>query len=376
MYNICVYINFKGLVVLTMETLKLFFSDCIFIGILAYIILPFMLFYKSSIYGFGSYNTEFLSKKTTDCIKGLSILVVILHHISLRMQHPGSMLIYTKFGYLAVSMFLFFSGYGLMISKLKKQNYFKGFFSKRLSKVYIPFIIINMITLIALVAIYNANFNIKQIIFNILGLSLIDSTQWFVITIMVFYVFFYLSFRFLSLKVAPHVLLALTGIYFFSLLLFAFRFQWIYNTAFCFPIGVYTALHYDSFMNFIKKHYIFCLIPSLVLFLIFFSLGNLIPSIFMSLCNTISSVLFVFVILLFLFKVKLNSKPLLFISTIAYELYIIHMKIMVPYFNFVHLKGSYTVYIYLIITILVSFMFSKFFKLIRFDKKAKLTKSI
>lgn len=343
---------------------KLIFTQNIYIYLLAFLIVPVILFYKCIIFNNKNYNTEFLSKPVTDCIKGLCITVIILHHISLRMQPPRLMLPYTCFGHLAVSMFLFLSGYGLTMSKLKKENYLNNFFSKRLSKVYLPFILINAITLLLLFFALNTKFSVIQTILYLSGINLIDSTQWFVICILLFYVVFYLCFKFFKPEVAPKIILVYAFSYFLILIFFRFG-EWWYNTVFCFPIGVYIALYYNKFVDFMKKNYVTICLSSLISFAFFFYLGHLIPTVFSVFFNTISSICFVFLTLSFLFKVKINSKPFIFIGSIAYEMYLIHMKIFVRYFGCIKIKESYTVYIYLAIVILVSFLFNKLFNLMR-----------
>ncbi|MFL0251076.1 acyltransferase family protein [Clostridium neuense] len=343
---------------------KLSFTQNAYIYLLAFLIVPLLVFYKSIIFSTKTYNTEFLSKPLTDCIKGLCITVIILHHIALRIQPPKLMLPYTFFGHLAVSIFFFLSGYGLTMSKLQKNNYLNNFFSKRLTKVYLPFILVNAITLIFALSLFNSKFSLIQILLYLSGLNLIDSTQWFVISILLFYIVFYLCFKFLNAEAAPKVILIYSFVYFFTLILFRFG-EWWYNTAFCFPIGVYIALNYDKFISFIKRNYAFFSTLALICFAVTFYLGHFVPSVFSIILNTISSVCFVFVMLCFLFKVKITSKPLFFIGGIAYEIYLIHMKIFILYFNCIKIKGSYTVYIYLALVILVSFLFNKLFKLMR-----------
>ncbi|URZ00240.1 hypothetical protein CLAUR_002280 [Clostridium felsineum] len=352
-------------------TFKLIFSYRIFIYLLVFILFPILLFYKSSISRVKQYNDEFLSKKSTDCIKGLSILVIILHHISLKMQPVGFMAIYTCFGHIAVSTFLFFSGYGLMVSKLRKENYLKNFFSKRLSKVYLPFVIINGITIVIAALVLHAKFNLKDVLLYLSGIQLIDSTQWFVIAILVFYLCFYICFKFFKPIIAQHILLFLTFVYFFFMIFTGFR-EWWFNTAFSFPIGVYVAINYTTISNFLKKNYILTLIPNLIGFLVFFALAHMIPSSIMPLYQTITSVIFVLLVLLFLLKFKISSPPLLFIGAISYEMYLVHMKVLVAYFTAVHIKGSYSVYLYLVLVVLISFAFNKLFNLSK-NKKVKVT---
>jgi membrane-bound acyltransferase YfiQ involved in biofilm formation len=92
---------------------KLVFSNNTYIYILAYVFLPIIVFYNAKIFAKKAYNNEFLSKSSTDCIRGICIVVIILHHIAQRMLNPVLLKPYEHFGYLSVSIFFFLSGYGL-----------------------------------------------------------------------------------------------------------------------------------------------------------------------------------------------------------------------------------------------------------------------
>lgn len=76
---------------------------------------------------------ECLSKQTSSCIKGIMAICVLLHHIYLTSNMtlflPLRML-FQCFGYLADAVFLFLSGYGLMMSFLIKKDDYIGIFSK------------------------------------------------------------------------------------------------------------------------------------------------------------------------------------------------------------------------------------------------------
>ena len=60
-------------------------------------------------------NNDYLSKNNTDIIKGISVLVVILCHIAMFSVNDGMIKrIFLNSGILAVAIFIFVSGYGLM----------------------------------------------------------------------------------------------------------------------------------------------------------------------------------------------------------------------------------------------------------------------
>lgn len=333
---------------------KLVFSNNIYLYLLTFLFLPILVFYNSKTFTNKTYNFEFLSKSTTNCIKGLCILVVILSHISQRMQNPSPIKPFMFSAYLAVSMFFFLSGYGLMFSTLNKSNYLLNFFSKRLSKVYLPFVVVNALTLIIFHLSFNAKYSINKIIVYLLGIKLIDSTLWFVKSIILFYIIFYLAFKFFTKDIAPRLLVLYCFIYFIVCYKIGLGPSW-FNTIFCFPLGVYVALYYNNFINFIQQNYTKTVILNVFCFIVPFLLPHLLKLHDQIIFDTISSVFFVFLVLTFLFKVKISSKPLYFIGGISYEMYIIHMKVLNIYFNTVNISESYSVYIYLFLVVLLAF---------------------
>ena len=84
----------------------------------------------------------YLSKEATSNIKGIFTIMILLSHFRGYVDiSSGS--IYVKFinffGQLMVTMFLFYSGFGIMESLAKKKNYIKSFFSNRFLKTFIHF---------------------------------------------------------------------------------------------------------------------------------------------------------------------------------------------------------------------------------------------
>lgn len=83
-------------------------------------------------------ETKYMSKDYTNYLRGIFAILVVIHHLY---QYTGLFsgtyigTILQLFGFLSVAMFLFFSGYGLMLSANRK-NYIKQFFCKRFLPLY------------------------------------------------------------------------------------------------------------------------------------------------------------------------------------------------------------------------------------------------
>ena len=84
-------------------------------------------------------NRDYLSIETTQAMRGVMILDVVLFHFCLDYLNVNQKLLSVCQGDDAVKIFFFLSGYGLIYSvKHKGDAYLKGFFSHRLVKIAIP----------------------------------------------------------------------------------------------------------------------------------------------------------------------------------------------------------------------------------------------
>ena len=93
-------------------------------------------------------NNDVLDKYNSNKIKGLLALLIIIHHLSIYIKDTILLKVFTIVGAIAVSAFFFYSGYGLMTSYLKKENYLKDFLNKRIMKIVIPYIIAIIFTIL------------------------------------------------------------------------------------------------------------------------------------------------------------------------------------------------------------------------------------
>lgn len=343
---------------------KLVFDSNIYAYILVFILLPVSILYRSKLYGTGRYNPDYLSRGATDCVKGIAIFVVIIHHFSQRIADTGHLYLFTRFGYLSVSVFFFLSGYSLMKSLLKNSGYLDGFIRKRLSRVYLPLVIINALTLLLFHYIYGREYGIRDIIMFVTGLRLADSVLWFVNAIILFYLVFFIAFRFFSLHAGPVLVLVYSAVYFIVCSLTGFG-DWWYTTCFCFPLGIFAAKHYEKMTMFLGRNHRAVSLAAAVIFPLTFYWANwyVFPG-YSTLFYVISSIACVFALLVVLMKIEINNTLWLFAGAISYEMYLVHMKVFNIYFNHVHITGGYSLYIFIAAVVITAYLFSRFFDMI------------
>lgn len=94
-----------------------------------------------------------LSRSTTDALKVVSAILVIIGHMAsicitnYSSSNPVFYVLASQSGYLAVAIFFFLSGYGLMMSEVKNHLGFNTFVKRRFLKVYLPVLFVTLLWL-------------------------------------------------------------------------------------------------------------------------------------------------------------------------------------------------------------------------------------
>ena len=146
-------------------------------------------------------SRDYLNPGSTKGLKGILAIGIILHHLS---QEVTTGDVFTNFAYMGsyiVSMFFFFlSGYGLYVQNSKSKTYLDNFFRKRLLKILVPFISIWMIYLIYRIGVNKESINFNYFIKLFTVGKTVIYNGWFIDVIILIYILFYLSFKFVENK--------------------------------------------------------------------------------------------------------------------------------------------------------------------------------
>ena len=183
-------------------------------------------------------------------LKGLLALIILIHHVSTRYagwwnpdDYPVSYWIIAQFipwGEIVVGLFFFMSGYGLLTSYRRKGDaYISSFLSNRLTKILIPFVLIEFITQVVLVWTKDG-YDPWQLLVDIYPQGL-GFLLWFPIALTLFYLAFYYSFKYIpsvpKAMTAVTVVVVLISLYYY----FIGRGDWWWKSNLCFPIGLWYA---------------------------------------------------------------------------------------------------------------------------------------
>lgn len=232
----------------------------------------------------------------------------------------------TGIGTLAVSVFFFYSGYGLQKSYLTKENYLDGFLLKRLSKVLIPYLVAIFIYWFYYASLNNI-FSLRRILGSFVkGDNPIVQYSWYVVNIIIFYVAFYI----LGLILKKRKSLMILGSALFDVLWIIFSVKrsygvWWYDATHLLVLGVFWATYEKKILKILKEHYYisaFCVIfIDLAIYAFDSAIKNDTAKLVLSAINYL---LFVVVLMLLLMKFKIGNGILNFLGKISFEFYLIH----------------------------------------------------
>lgn len=336
--------------------MEIMFAD---IWILYFQILVFLiiLLKNSNFFNIKQYNEDFLSKENSNIIKGIAVIMIFLSHTAQRVcfNDKATMFFYYIFlhaGLLGVVIFLFISGYGLVIQYQKNNSYLNKFFIKKHLRIYIIFLLANIITTILSNTFLESSYEIKDIFISSLFLRFSTGRElWFIVIIFYYYFVFYFSFKFLNLKYAA-VVTSFSVIPYILACIVLKKGTWWYNTAICFPIGIVFSLNRQFIYCFFKKYYLSILIFISTLFLVCMTLFEIV---YIQSLQFIIPIIFIILVVLLLIKINLNAKTINFMNNISLEFYLLHGIILDIIFKVKEVRSS----IYVIITFIISIILSK-----------------
>ena len=296
-------------------------------------ILFLLIVYKIKIFNpvKNSFNEDYLSINTSNALKGIFSLIVIIHHLAQRINIDTEIFIRLKFiGFLAVALFFFLSGYGLQKQYITKEDYKKKFLLKRLPSILFPYILFTFIYWL-FYHILGTTFSFSDIFTSIYHGNPIVDNSWYIISIMVFYIFYYILMVIFKRKYLLMILGSILLNYLYIKLCIHLDFgQYWYCCNHLFTLGLIIATYEKQIISFIKKIYIILLPIMCVLFHIVFSkLSYYVIKWWIPISKNYklfllmsSSLLFVIIIFLLLLKLKVGNKITESLGKRSLELYL------------------------------------------------------
>lgn len=295
--------------------------------------------------GIGFYQTRYIREKGNYleqplaidhvlALRGILAIEIVLGHCYGNL--PGTELLYLndRIGIWPVGIFFFLSGYGLMVSLHKKQDYLKHFIRKRMISIFLPFFITFFLKTIWEAAIrgsmdilqignmQEAAGYIKELLLTFWRYFYSD---WFVFEILILYLVWYLTYRYLSEKTAFRILLVLTILLNLLGCKFAIGSRWYGSTA-CFLLGIWLERNEDTVRKYLVGNYLRSLLGGSLLFTVFtvlFIISD--DSLFLSaLWINLTCFILCEIVYLLLMKFTLGNPVTNFWGCVSWEIYVVH----------------------------------------------------
>lgn len=311
-------------------------------------------------------NEEYLSKDYTNAIKGFFMFFVFIRHfiqynLPIDNKYTDSIGIFldAKGGQLLVTMFLFYSGYGIMESfKKKGQNYIKSIPKNRILKTLINFDAAVIIYMILSLCLTSGSFSIKKLLLALIGWDNFGNSNWYIFCILALYFISYISLKSFSGNKA--VISMTAGTLLFTFVLSFYKSPYWYNTAFCYVLGCAYSANKEKIEEWLNEKELVSFIYLFLIFIIGYNQkGNII-------WYHIHTLAFVLMMIIITRKVRIKNKLLSWMGQNLFPLYIFQRLPMIILNNIDFMRDNpYILFVCAIVaTFLIAVIYNRIIKLI------------
>lgn len=206
-----------------------------------------------------SFNEDYLSKDSTDAVRGLFILLIFASHFSYYVEPYTAPLdtlywqVRVFLGQGVVTCFFFFSGYAIGWSaQTKGAGYVRAMPRKRILPTLLVYDCSQIIFLLA--QIYRGkSYGAKDFLLSLLAWKSFGNDNWYIFVILGLYSITWLVLRGKELNRVTVARVSVCALAFLLFLRCAGPGTWWYNTLLCYPMGMWFFLYKDKIDEFLSK---------------------------------------------------------------------------------------------------------------------------
>ncbi|MDO4621026.1 MAG: hypothetical protein Q4B09_10450 [Lachnospiraceae bacterium] len=185
-------------------------------------------------------------------VKGFFLILVFIRHFlqykPIFVETPGHdliLMINGKLGQLIVALFLFYSGYGVMVSAIRKgSSYVRALPRRRILPTWISFAAAVAVYAAVTIGIGLYKPELRRILLSMIGWKSYGNSNWYIFCVLLLYLAHWIAMSLAGTgNCSVAVLCVLTGLY--VLVVSGYKDSYWWNTAFCYAAGCAWAVNKD-----------------------------------------------------------------------------------------------------------------------------------
>ncbi len=267
-----------------------------------------------------------------ESLRGIAALMVLLHHMAPMTRHGFLMprLYSIGTGGLAVGIFFFLSGYGVMKQYMKKGDaYRRGFLRKRLPTILIPWAVAAVLYWLTYRVIGKV-YTFANLIDDLKNGIPFVAYSWYLMALTFFYLFFWVLIHVCRNRVRWMPLAGCLWYVLYALICIKLKYLifW-YDTAHLIPVGMFCAVYEEKILKALKNRavYVAVVLTSLICWLLctnIYSFGFPVGIHLFYIVSLIRLFSFVVMVMVLRLKIKADNPVLRFFGSISMETYLFH----------------------------------------------------
>jgi len=295
---------------------------------LFFIIFCFLSTFGIKIKGIDNFFTDYMELDDTNCIKGIFVwLIVFCHKTSYGKKKYGYSKITNNLGQKVVSMFFFYSSFGISESIKKKGIFYVKTLKNKAIIFFLKTQIIILMFLLANIFILKKKVTLQRYLLSICFKSSLGNSNWFAFTIITFYFYSYFSFYLTKNNIFLGIIIISLLCFVHTKIVFIYYYPkkvYTVDTILCFVIGFYFSVMKIYLDKIIMKNDIFYfgILSGTILSL--YESSKIRNLFFKSLKNAI----FAIIVVLISMKIKFKNEFLKFLNAHSYSIYLLQRLVM------------------------------------------------
>lgn len=274
------------------------------------------------------YLDTYLKKSQTNAVNGVFVMLVFLRHFKEYIMCGFYDRIFWEIDrlleQLIVTTFLFYSGYGILVSLKTKKDYLQKF-PKRIFKVWLQFAV--AVCLFLLLNLFMGKvYSIPTILLSFMAWQSVGNSNWYILAILVLYALSYISGLMTSQDSLKTIIFVSVGccVYIVVLILCG-RGIWYYNTIFCYPLGMLFGEYEQKVRTLLEKTdtYLMIVVGCAVAFMASYLYALRFHGVIWLVMVELRGIFFVLLVILSTSRIKIGNPVLNWLGKHTFEIYLL-----------------------------------------------------